>query len=81
MNHHETEWLQTPAAASPPPRLQLAEVAGRDDDASLEGRQPQAAHEKLATDDRGDHPAGEDPLVEEDDQRAQHEHLVGHRVE
>ena len=63
------------------PRLQLAEVAGRDHDAALERGEPQAADEELAPDDRGDHPGREDVLVEEHDQRREHEHLVRDRVE
>ena len=49
------------------PGLELAEVAGGDDDAALERRQPQAADQELARDDRGDHPGREDALVEQHD--------------
>ena len=37
--------------------------------------------EDLAGDDRGHHPAREDPLADQDDERREHEHLVGDRVE
>ena len=64
-------------AANPPtagrdrlrPRLQLAEVARRDHDATLERGEPQAADQQLARDDRRDHPGREDALIEQDDER------------
>ena len=63
------------------PRLQLAEVARLDDDAALDRGEAQPRDQDLAGDDRGHHPAREDPLADQDDQRREHEHLVGDRVE
>ncbi len=63
------------------PRLQLPQVACGDHDSALECREPQSADQDLAGDDRGHHPGAEDVLVEEDDQGAEHQHLVGDRVE
>ncbi len=41
------------------PGLELAEVAGADDDAALEGGEPEAGDEELAGDHGGDHPGRE----------------------
>jgi acetyl-CoA/propionyl-CoA carboxylase biotin carboxyl carrier protein len=63
------------------PGLQLAEVAGGDHHSALEGGEPQAADQELAADDRRHHPRREYVLVEQDDERGEHEQLVGHRIE
>ena len=48
---------------------------------ALDRGEAQPRDQDLAGDDRGHHPAREDPLADEDDQRREHEHLVGDRVE
>lgn len=62
------------------PRLQLGEIARRDDHASFERREPQARHEQLAGNDRRDHPSGKD-RADQHDHRCQHEDLVRDRIE
>ena len=78
-----------PGAGYPPhgrrdglrPRFELAEIARRDDDAALERREAEAGDEELARDDRDDHPAGKDALVDQHDEHRQDEQLVRDRVE
>ena len=48
---------------------------------ALDGRQPQARDEQLARHDRRDHPGREDVLLEQHDERREHQQLVGHRVD
>jgi hypothetical protein len=49
-------------------------------DPPLERRQPEPRDQELTGDDRGDHPAGEDARVDQDDQHGQHQELVGDRA-
>ena len=63
------------------PRLQLAEVARRDHDAALDRRLAQAGDQHLAHDDRATIHAGATPWPTSITSVAEHEHLVGDRVE
>ena len=86
--HQATSSLNAPPAASPPShgrqclcrRLQLAEVTSTDHDAALERGETEARDEKLADDDRGDHPRGQCAPDEHDEGRHDEE-LVGDGVD